>query len=191
MSIKLAEINEELSEDILAVSDWADEIYSDKFSKYFKDQRELYVRLESKERLITDSELEQILTTLPLELFSVSEVLSQFKISQEVVKLRVKQIEADKVSESDEKSVTKKKEDAAMQTLEHKLLITVYSAVISRVESEISFSRELIMSAKKIWDARKSTESSNPVGPVVTDGDELPEYSYKSKSSLDGKTYIK
>ena len=188
--IDLSSIHKEFSEDIDAVQSWSDEIYQSHFSEYFKDQRDLYMRLKSKQHPITDSELEDILTTMPLELFTVSEILSQFKVSMEVIKIKVKQLEAEKVAESEQKAMTNKKEEAALKTLEHKLLSTVYSTVISRVTNEIDFSRELIMGAKKIWDSRRNTDSSNPVGHVVNDDSTLPDYRPGDDSS-GGKMYIR
>lgn len=191
--IDLSNVLGEMQEDIDSVKTWTTELYDKYFSQYFEYQRELYDRLESKEHPVTDEELEWILTSLPLELFSVSEQLSQFQLSQEVIKLRVKQTEKDKIKLSTESSETKRKEDASYQMLEHKLLLTVYDSVIDRVSREISFSRELIMSAKKIWDARRRTDGSNPVSETVPDNDsELPEYAYKGQVSVGGgKTYVK
>lgn len=185
-------IFEEISADVNATQSWADRLYEESFSTYFIDVKSLYKSLSDKRRPITDSELEEILTSLPLQLVSVSEALSQFKISKEVVTLTLKQKEAEHIKTSSASSVTQKKEEAAVAVLEYKLVQTVYASVITRVENEISFSRELIMSAKKIWDARKATDNINPTGPVVTDNSELPDYCYNSKSSVGGgQTYIK
>lgn len=178
-------LNDQYSDDIDAVICWCNGIYESKFASYFKTQRELYRRLNSKKNPITDSELEQILTEMPLDLFSVSEILSQLKISQEVVKLKTTQKRADIVKSSIESTVTKREEEASLSILEDKLLKTAYSSVIERVEREVSFSRELIMGAKKIWDSRRQTEGSNPVGEV-TPGSDLPDYN----NSIANKTYI-
>ena len=184
--ITLKELYSQYSEDIDAVISWCDEIYQAKFASYFSKQRDLYHRLHSKQHPITDSELEQILTEIPLDLFSVSEVLSQFRISQEVVKLRTTQKKADIVNSSIESTLTKRQEVASLSILEDKLLQTAYSTVIERVEHEMTFSRELIMGAKKIWDSRRQAEESNPVGEVVP-GSDLPEYNRNTA----GKTYIR
>lgn len=167
-------ILDEMTEDIQATQDWATELYDKSFSPYFKDVKELYQKLEDTKRPITDAELEDILTTLPLQLITVSEILSQFKISKEVATLTLKQKEADYIKNSSASSLTQRKEEAATAVLEYKLVQTVYASVISRVENEINFSRELIMSAKKIWDARRSTDGINPTGGAVTT--ELPDY---------------
>lgn len=190
--IPLHEISQEMSEDIDATQSWADELYQKSFGNYLKDVRNLYSKLEDKKRPITDAELEDILTTLPLQLITISEILGQFKISKEVVTLTVKQKEAEHIKNSSATSVTQKKEEASTAVLEYKLVQTVYASVINRVENEISFSRELIMSAKKIWDARRSTDNVNPIASVVTDESELPEYAYEGRVSTDGgQTYIK
>ena len=51
-------------------------------------------------------------------------------------------------------------------TIEDELMISIYSKLIERVNSQISYSKELIMSAKKLWDRRKEAESAMPVTPV-------------------------
>lgn len=184
--IDLKELNSQYSEDIDAVTAWCNEIYEAKFASYFNTQRELYNRLNSKQHPITDSELEQILTEMPLDLFSVSEILSQFRVSQEVVKIKTTQKKADIVDNCSEPTITKRQEVASLAILEDKLLQTAYSTVIERVEREMSFSRELIMGAKKIWDSRRQTEEANPVGEVVP-GSNLPEYNVTRSNQ---KSYI-
>lgn len=174
--LNLNDVQSEFSEDIEAVSDWCDEIYQQNFAIHFGESRELFNRLKSKTHPITDEELSWILINLPLNLFDVSEVLNKFKVSQEVVKLRNKQKESDLVKSSVENTATKRQEDAAIKMLENKLLVTAYSSVMSRVESEISFCRELIMGAKKIWDSRRRAESANPVSPVDDSHINLPDY---------------
>lgn len=164
--IDLKSVCEYMQEDIDSVVSWCNKLYDDNFATYFKGERELFERLQSKTHPITDEELEWILTSLPLELFSVSEILSKVKITQEVVKMKNKQSTAELVETSTESSQTKKKEDAELKMLENKLVDTVYASIISRVDNEISFSRELIMSAKKIWDRRRQTENSSPINPI-------------------------
>ena len=175
--LNLQNVQNEFSDDIEAVSDWCEEIYQNNFASHFSESRELFLRLKSKTQPITDEELSWILINLPLNLFDVSEVLNKFKVNQEVVKLRNKQKESDLVKASIETTATKRQEEASIKMLENKLLVTAYSSVMSRVESEISFCRELIMGAKKIWDARRRSESANPVGFVTDDSHtDLPDY---------------
>ena len=69
---------------------------------------------------------------------------------------------------------------------EDKILILAYDNLITRVEKEMSYSRELIMSAKKIYDVRRNTEQSNPVSEVSSKQNDLPDY----YSSTSGKQYI-
>lgn len=175
----------EFIEDIEAVNDWAEEVYQKHFQSYFVEQQELYRRVKSSTNPITDSELEQILTDLPLELFTVSESLAKFKTSIEVMKLRLKEKQAEVMKQSQEKTITGKQQEADMATLEENLVITVYKGIVSRVQNEMDFSRELIMSAKKIYDARRQAESSMPVSPVE-EKDILPEYN----GNFSGMTYV-
>lgn len=189
---KLIDLSEEMSADIQATQEYAEHLYEKYFGKYLKDVKELYTKLQSSRRPITDIELEDVLTTLPLELIHVSEILSQFKLSKEVISLKVKQKESDYVKQSTASTITQKKEEAAIAVLEDKLMQTIYSSIITRVENEMNFARELIMSAKKIWDARRLTDSACPVAPVAPESSELPDYAYSGKASVGvGQTYIK
>jgi len=165
------------------VESWLTETYKKNFSWYFEDVHELIERMGSKYRAITDAELEQILVYLPLKLFEVSEVLNNFKISLEAIKIEVKKAKSDIIQNSAATSQVKKKEEAESATLDDELLIKAYTVVINRVESEISLSKELIMSAKKIWTSRKQSELVGTSGESVTD---LPDY-----DSISHKEYIK
>lgn len=158
---------ESASEDIEAVTEWCTSLYNRVFASYFQESRELSTRLKSKERPITDEELSWILIQLPVTLFDVSECVNQLRVSQEVVKMRNRQIEL---------QLAKDKSGYDMSS--DKLLVSAYNSVITRVENEISFSRELIMGAKKIWDARRRSEQSNPVSEVEDPSDSLPDYTF-------------
>lgn len=164
------------------VLSWCEEMYQSNFAKYFTEQRQLYKRLQSKRSPITDDELEDILTSIPLQLFTVSEEISRVHIMHRVVKLRIKEIAAEVEKHSNASTATARKEEAAIAILEDKLLELAYSTILERVEHEMSFSRELIMGAKKIWDARRRTDEANPV-TEHSEMDTLPEYT--------GQTYIK
>ena len=177
---------EEYAEDLDSTVEWCDSIYESQFSKFFKDQRDLFDRLKSKSRPITDTELEWILTEVPMNLFDAAESLNTLQMKQEIIKLQSKQKESELIKNSKESSDSKKREEASLQTLEDKILLLAYSNIICRVEREMSYSRELIMSAKKIWDGRRNTEKSNPIGDV-NPGEDLPEYNATSKN----KSYIK
>ena len=166
-----------VSTDINEVNEWAEGEYNKYFSQYFRGEVELYNRMKSNSDPVTDTELEWILTSLPLELFSVSEQLSKLKTAQEVIKLHIKQTERDYVNNPNSVgSQTQKKEDAAALTAEDKLLVTVYDSIIERVAREMSFSKELIMSAKKIWDARKADGLLNLPEVVADKEATLPDY---------------
>ena len=151
-----------LTEDFISADRLVSEIYDKYFAPYFKKVADIHNRFQDTDTLISDKELEWIITSLPLELFSVANALAQFKQHNEIVKLTVKQ-----------RSKTKKDDPDGMDE-EYKLMAIIYSAVISRVEQEISFSKELIMGAKKVWDARRSGEQV-PIGPTIVEPD-LPDY---------------
>ena len=164
------------SEDVVS---WCTNLYDTKFSSYFAKQRILYERLQSKDQPITDIELEEILTAIPLELFQASEAVSQLRIRHEVVKIGIKEKMRSVELASTASTATAKKEEASDSVLGDQLLLLAYGTILDRVEKEISFSRELIMSAKKIWDARRRTEDSMPAKGVVIS--EMSGYSSVSK----------
>lgn len=166
--LDMSMIIKEMEDDINGVSELSDKLYNRYFRNYFKIQQDLYKRIQNNSEPVTDTELEKVLTELPLELIEVSEALSKFQIGQEVVKLRTKE-------ESTSKS--------SLEAKEYELMCKIYTSVSERVARQISFSRELIMSCKKIWDRRKDTDIVTPIGPIDTS---LPEYVPPAK-----QTYVR
>ena len=150
-------------DDINQVQKWADEQYDTYFGPHFKEQAELYKRIHSKSYVITDQDLEWILTTLPLELIAVSEEVSKMKTAQEVIKLHIKEVENEIINNPEMGDTRTKRQEAAAQiTAGDRLLSSVYTIIAERVDKQVSFSRELIMSAKKLWDARKESNMLLP-----------------------------
>lgn len=150
-------------EDISAVTDWVEQQYATRFASYFQDLQLLLDRMSSKSRPITDEELESILIDLPLKLFSAAEQINALKLNLEVVKLRNKKALTEKIKASKESTATMKKDVAESEMFEDKVLEFAYSCLLDRVDREVSYSRELIMGAKKVWDSRRKSESVNPV----------------------------
>ncbi len=168
-------IQENYAENISDIETWVDEQYNAYFKTCFDYVRSIHKNMQSQVRQISDVELESILTELPMMLFSISESLNKVKLEQEVIKLKKKSIKleienkaaqavADKLLQ---KTDVKSYVDAKLS--DHDVLIAAYGCLITRVDSEISFSKELIMGCKKIWDARRRTENSNPVSEVTPD----------------------
>lgn len=190
-------------------------IYDSKFADLFSPVSALYDRFQSSSHPVTDAELEEILTTVPLNLFTVSERVAELKTMLSVTKLenRRRRIElADEYRNqpgmsalSDTVRRERTTEYVDMQMEDGELLIIAYTSIIERVENEISFSRELIMGAKKLWDARRATLESNPVSPIRPSDasrDPLPDYPWTvypsdsdwtqySSNARDAKKYIK
>lgn len=155
---------------ISEIEEWCDKEYEEHFAKYFKCQEELYSKFTSGHDKITDSELESVLTDIPLDLFKVSEILNKYRLSVETIKLRIKEKEK-RIPYSDEyadMSETVKKNMAELSVIDDKIILNAFTSIITRVENQISFSREFIMGAKKIWDSRRKGESVNPVNPIDT-----------------------
>ena len=174
-NVNLDRVQEKLFKETGDVSTWCEEQYNQVFAKYFNGLSEIYSKVTSDRTRITDEDLEWILTDIPLQLISVSEQLSQYKLNNECLKLYIKKEESEYISNSDASTVTQKRELASLHVMEYKILSSAYSAVISRVDNEINFCRELIMTAKKIWDARSKAYEGSPVAAVNND---LPEYRY-------------
>lgn len=172
--MNLQQTLENVSNDINEVNEWAEEEYNKYFSEYFKGEVDLYNKMKTVKSQITDDELEWVLTDLPLELFSVTEQLSKLKTAQEVIKLSIKKKEREYIKSSNESSETKRKEEASFLTSEDRLLVNVYDSLIDRVSRQMTFSKELIMSAKKIWDARRA--DGIPLPEMNIDPSRLPEY---------------
>lgn len=177
-------------ENIAAVTSWCCKAYQDNFYDYFKIVEDLCNRFSSNDRPITDSELEQILIDVPLELIQASEKLTTFKTALETIKLALKKKRLDMIDDLKAESETKltdstAKKKAEEQTIEDEVLILAYQNLISKVESKISLTKELIMGAKKVFDRRKANEETMPVKPVNDSIEDLPEY------SIPGSQYIK
>lgn len=198
---KLNEIATHYASDVADAKEFCDEMYNRIFADEFKDLRQLKDKMKSERSPITDAELEEILTTLPLRLFDISEKLNSVRLESETIRLRMKDYKQKRIvqlSEGEMYSVAGARMSASAQRewttkavnaemADHELLLSAYTSVIDRVEREISMSRELIMGAKKIWDGRRSAESVNPVGEVVVPGADLPDY----PGPIGVKTYIK
>ena len=153
-----------LQEDFDSADQLVEDIYQKYFAKYFDGRSDMYEKFQNPDIIISDKELEWILITLPLNLKFGASAFAQFKQHNEIVKLKIKQRKGKDTADADEGLDE-----------EYKLMAIIYAAVITRVESEISFSKELIMGAKKVWDARKASET-HPVGEVVPETPDLPDY---------------
>lgn len=169
-------------EDVESISHYYDDLYDSYFGSYFDEIQDIYGSVNSKLKPISDSELEWILCDLPIKLYDISEALNNLRLQFEIIKLKRNEYKLSfseyYVSDfSSDKKPKKAEIDSATEKymVEHDLVMAVYKSLILRVENELSFSRELIMGAKKIWDSRRVSEKSNPVGEVVKE-DELPEY---------------
>lgn len=181
------ETSVEYQEDVDSVVQFCEDLYDNEFSSYLSSIRDLYIRMQSKVHVVTDEELESILTELPMNLFMASEGLNSLKLRLEVTKLKNKEKKDEirnrirsELEDSDLSSSAKQEilsRSQSEELAEYEILVVAYNTVISRVETEMSFARELIMGCKKIWDARRSAEESNPVSEIVKkDVQDLPEY---------------
>ena len=148
------------------VASWCENQYDKIFSQYFDNVSDLYLRLTKTKTKITDEELEWVLTFLPLQLIAVSEDLSLYKLNNNNLKIYIKKLELESAHNSTAKTVTESKDIAYLDSASYRMLSNAYASVITRVENQINFSRELIMSAKKIWDSRKSTMEASPINSV-------------------------
>lgn len=166
--MELKEVELSVSADINDAREWIDLKYNELFAGYFEEVRSLSVRMKSKIQPISDQELESVLTNLPLDLFEVASKLSDIKLNYEVIKLHNKKEHTEVVKQSTAKTATQRNAEADVATIGNRALELVYETLIERVEKEVSYTRELIMAAKKIWDGRRKAEQSVPIGPVDT-----------------------
>ena len=191
--VDMTKVLKEYTTDMTSVNSYCDDLYEQYFSQHFADVRDMYSRMKSNIRPITDEELEYILTLLPMEMFAVSEALNKLRLQCEVVKLKNKetleQFRKTCIEKAQEHNLNKTEtteyinHSVSEYMIEYEVFLAAHTACISRVENEQTFAKELIMGAKKIWDSRRNAETSNPVKEVVPD---LPEY-----DATANKTYIK
>lgn len=182
----LNEILTKYDEDITGIDEWCENLYKSKFSTYFEDIQNLYTKMNKQGDKFTDADLEKVLTDVPLSLFSLSEALNSLRTAREIAKLRVRQDKSELKREllaefqanKDTCGYTKSDIPGMVSDkfLEDDIVDVAFTGVITRVENEISFTKEFIMGVKKIWDRRKSTEDVNPIGAVVPEYETLPDY---------------
>lgn len=180
MVINFEEARKEYEESLSDVDRWIKEEYDSNFAEYFKDVEMYYNKLASTSKPITDKQLEQMMSNIPLQLFSAAEALNVFKAKVEVLKIDIKTKKKEILATSGSSTKQGKEDEAEVVTASGQMLVKVYETIIERVERQMSYSRELIMSAKKIWTARKEEESSakmiEPVSPAKHVNPPLPEY---------------
>lgn len=188
----LSEILDDYSDDLQSVTDWCGKTYEDNFAYLFENVKVLHDKLQTEKDKITDDDLEMVLTDLPLALFSASEKLNGLRTTREVGKLKLKEKRLKKKEElykaiQDKTSPFSKSDIPGLITdsfIDDQVMQVALDGVINRVENEISFTRELIMSAKKIWDRRSNTDVVNPVGPIVPEYQNLPDYGSFEKTQF-------
>ena len=173
--MELKEVELAMSEDITDAHDWVSSKYTELFAEYFAEVRGLSARMKSKTQPISDQELESVLTNLPLD------KLSDIKLNYEVIKLHNKKEHTEAVKQSKASTVSQRNAEADVATIGNRALELVYETLIERVEKEVSYTRELIMAAKKIWDGRRKAEQSVPIGPVSVQSQPESEYSASAK----------
>lgn len=178
----LSTICAEYSQDIDSVRDWHEAKYRVLFGSIFDDVIRMQSRLASKERPITDEELEWTLTTFPLNLIQAAESLNQLRLELEVVKLNnaTKKTELSKKYHADVEyskwTAAMKSEAIAAEMAEYYTLQSAYTSIITRVENQLLYSREFIMGAKKVWDSRRHAEVPVPTVDTSAPEDSLPDY---------------
>lgn len=164
------------------IDDWMNNRYNSDFKHYFEGQRNIHKRILNSESKITNEELEQVMIDIPLMLIDVAEKVNMYKLRIESIKLNMKRRRITSINED----IYISESMLDVQDIDDKLLVAAYQMLIQRVEKEMSYTRELIMGAKKVWDSRKNGDS---VVPIMPDSQEdplsgLPDY------RLNGKSYI-
>lgn len=129
---------------------------------------------------IDDESLEELLTSVPLILIDISEALADMQVRMNTVKLSLKdkkfRSKQDLVQSGEAK--TSASELVAGEFYADELLVNIYQTVIDTVEHDLSYGRELVMGAKKIWDRRRDAENAVPI--KESEPPSLPEYTAPS-----------
>lgn len=167
--MNFASVESQYQQDIDAVRKYQNDVYDEMFSAEFSEVKNLSDMIKkSGYRSPSDEVLEIILMDVPLKLFDVAEKLNQLELTLQVLKLKLKEKKIELKHDENVRSMNSSEisEFISANTIEDELMISIYSKLIERVNSQISYSKELIMSAKKLWDRRKEAESAMPVTPV-------------------------
>lgn len=178
----VADMDKTFMQEIGDITDWVNSQYRDYFGDVFSFLDDLSARFQSEYVPVSDSDLERIMTDLPLMLIDASERLNAYKLKSEAIKLKIANVEyaaSEAVSGG-----TKQERDkyVKVSSMNYKLLQCAYSSLIDLVDRKLVYSKELIMGAKKVWTDRKQADPATIAAENPDSGvDSLPEY----------KTYIK
>lgn len=176
-------VEQAYNQDFTAANNLVLKIYSTDFLPHFSILESLYYEMSKDKNKISDASLEEILVNLPLELFKVSEKLTELRVKLAVTKLKNRETKVEKEGElmttyyDLPKSEMRSRISAVlpMEMASYELLVDVYEALIDLVSSKLTFSKELIMSAKKVWTSRREAEGSMPCGETTpSDSDRIP-----------------
>ena len=190
----LNEVVSEYQSDFTEANDLVLHTYSETFQNSFDILDRLYYRMQKEKNKISDAELEEILIDLPLNMFIVADRVTELRVQLEVTKLKNREVRENirtQIDSSDafsDMSKTDRKEAVARATassmVPYELLADVYEVLLDLVSNKVSFAKELIMSAKKVWTSRREAEDSMPVAePDVSDGPDLSAYDFNQKKS--------
>lgn len=167
-------------EDFQEIDTWLSKRYDSTFKQYFEGQRNIHKRILNSDTKITNEELEKIIIDIPLMLIEVAEEINKYKLRIESLKLNMKSRQIAM------KHSVENLDEIEVENLNNKLLIAAYQMLIQRVEKEMSYSRELIMGAKKVWDSRINSDTIIPTGPVDRTDPlaGLPDYKIRGKEYI-------
>lgn len=154
-------------------------IYEAVIGDKFLQAYQLFERYQSEDRPITDEELAWVLETLPMQLFDISECRANLQLSIDVLKLTLNanltEFRAGRQADFAKASETTIRSSFEADNLDQYVILKCQESVLAELDKKITFCRELIMSSKKLWDARRSTEQVNPVSEADYSA-QLPEY---------------
>lgn len=148
------------------------------YDKYFKGIKLAQYIVQDELTMLSDNQIENSLTGIPFELYSISSKISAIKSERDRLKLEVKSTEQQYKDMCKSGLDTSAISDAITDA---KVMISAYDAVISRAELEMSSSKEYLMSLKKIWDNRRNIERSIPIAEKEY---KLPQYDFGNKTYI-------
>ena len=171
------DLEKSFNEEIGGISDWVESQYNQYFAKDFEIVRNLQAAFNSETKQISDTDLERIMTELPIRMAEASEHLNSYKLKANALKLKTSVTRNELMDTAEGGTKAEKTEAVNAALLNYDLLACAYDGIISRVDRELVYAKELIMGAKKVWTARtRATEDTAQSEPPLDSEGNLPEY---------------
>lgn len=172
----ISTLDREFESEVGDLTAWVNSQYDEHFADLFSVVNDLKVRFESDTNPISDEELERILSELPLSMIEISEQVNAYKLKAEANKLKVDSYRTILMESAEGGTKQERSDKIEVELFNMKLLQCAYTSLISRVDRELVYAKELIMGAKKIWTARRQMDPALMAAEAAEASlDDLPE----------------